>query len=143
MCGEFTSNGHMPCNYPSMSGLRPSYRYNIAIQPLLSRLERNNGGRWENIAADCGNKPNKTIDSLPLLTATPLDCHPPLCRYAHPYGRRLRRQLRNDSAIDSLTSCPVVLEEIPPLLAPPPSHKLELISLLDPMFVEHSDAQRR
>jgi hypothetical protein len=54
MCGQFTSNGHMAGNCPTMSGLRHD-RHNNALQLLLSLLKRHNGGRWETITADFGN----------------------------------------------------------------------------------------
>jgi hypothetical protein len=77
MCGQFTSNGHMAGNYPTMSGLRQD-RHNSALQLLLPLLERHNGGRSETITtsrADFGNKPIKTF--TPLLTVTSLI--PPTC----------------------------------------------------------------
>jgi hypothetical protein len=56
MCGQFTSNGHMAGNYPSMSGLRQD-RHSNAMQLLLSFLEHHNGGRWGTITSDFGENP--------------------------------------------------------------------------------------
>jgi hypothetical protein len=56
MCGQCTSNGHMAGNCPTMCGLRRD-RHNSTLQLLLSLVERHNGGRWETITADFGNKP--------------------------------------------------------------------------------------
>jgi hypothetical protein len=46
MCGQFTSNGHMADNCPTMSGLRQD-RHSSALQLFLSLMERHNGGRWK------------------------------------------------------------------------------------------------
>jgi hypothetical protein len=43
MCGQFTSNGHMAGNRPTMPGLRQD-RHNSTLQLLFSRMERHNGG---------------------------------------------------------------------------------------------------
>jgi hypothetical protein len=56
MCGMFTNYGHMAGNCPTMSGLREN-RHNSALQLLFSLKERHNGGRYETITADFGNKP--------------------------------------------------------------------------------------
>jgi hypothetical protein len=69
MCGQFTSNGHMAGNCPTMSGLRQD-RHNNAPQLLISLLERHNAGRWDTITADSGNKPIKSF-------ATPTPAHIP------------------------------------------------------------------
>jgi hypothetical protein len=74
MCGQFTSNGHMAGNCPSMSGLQQD-RTTTLYNYLLSLLERHNGGRWEAITADFANKPIKSFAS-PIPINTPLDCHP-------------------------------------------------------------------
>jgi hypothetical protein len=55
MCGQCTSNGNMAGKCPTMFGLRED-RHNNALQLLLSLMECHNGGRWETITADFGNK---------------------------------------------------------------------------------------
>jgi hypothetical protein len=70
MYGQFTSNGPMVGNSPSMSRLRQDM-HNNALLMLLSLLERHNGGRWETITADFGNKPIKSFAS-PIIV--PMDC---------------------------------------------------------------------
>jgi hypothetical protein len=70
ICGQFTSNGHMAGNGPTMSAMRQD-RHNSALQLLLSLMKRDNGGRWETITADFGNKPIKSF-VFPTPTHTPL-----------------------------------------------------------------------
>jgi hypothetical protein len=81
VCGQFTSNGHMARNCPSISGLIHDRR-NSALQLLLSLMERHNGGRWETITADFGNKPIKSFTSTTPIH-NPLDCHPLTHTHAH------------------------------------------------------------
>jgi hypothetical protein len=57
-----------------MSGLGEDMHSN-ALQLLFSLLERHNGGRWENIIADFGNKLITSFASLTIID-TPLHCHP-------------------------------------------------------------------
>jgi hypothetical protein len=80
MCGQFTSNGHMAGNCPTMPGLRHD-RHNSALQLLLSLLERHNGGRWETITVDFGKKPIKSFASplMPTLHLTVTHLTPPTC----------------------------------------------------------------
>jgi hypothetical protein len=77
MSGQFTSNSHMAGNCPSMPYLRED-RHNIALKLLLSLMGKHNGGRWDIVTADFGNKPIKSFAS-PITINTPLDCHPPAC----------------------------------------------------------------
>ena len=138
MCGQFTSNGHMAGNCPSMSDLRQD-SHNNALQLLLSLMERHNGGRWETITADFGNKPIKSFTRTSP-TYTPLDCHPP-----HPTHMPTRLVDADEGlSPDSLTSCPAILppEILPPALRPP-AHKPDFIRLLEPRFVGHNNGRRR
>jgi hypothetical protein len=138
MCGQFTSNGHMAGNCPSMSGLRHD-RHNSALHLLLSFLERHNGGRRETITADFGNKSIESLTS-PTLIHTPLDFHPPLPTHMP----TCLIGVDEGVSTDSLTSCPAILpDEILPSVLRPPAYKPDLIRLLEPRFVGHTNGRRR
>jgi hypothetical protein len=138
MCGQFTNNGHMADNCPSMSGLRQD-RHNIALQLPLTLMERHNGGRWETITADFGNKPTKSFTS-PTLIHTPLDCHP-----THSTHTPTRLVVADEGlSHETHTSCPAVFhEETRPSVLRPPAHKPDFIRLLEPGFVSHTNERRR
>jgi hypothetical protein len=128
----------MARNRLSMPGLRHD-RHNIAPQLLLSLLERHNGGRWETITIDFGNKPIKSFASHTIIH-TPLDYHPPPCT-----NMPARFVVVDEGNFpDSLTSSPAVLpdDKLPSLLKPS-AHKPDFIRLLEATFVGHSNAKRR
>jgi hypothetical protein len=86
-------------------------------------MERHNGGRWETITADFGNKPIKSFGS-PAPTHTPLDCHPP-----HPIHIPTSLVVADEGlSPDSLTSCPAILpaDILSPALRPS-AHKHDSI----------------
>jgi hypothetical protein len=138
MCGQFTINGHIAGYSPSMLGLQKD-RYNDALHLLLSQLERYNGGRWETITADLGNKHIKSFAS-PITINTPLDYHSPPCLDT---PTRLVAADEGTSP-DSLTCCRAVLPgELLPHSLRPIAHKPDFIRLLEPMFIGHSNNIRR
>jgi hypothetical protein len=115
----------------------------MALQLLLSLLERHNGGRWETITADFGNIPIKSFTSLTLIH-TPLGCHPPhpthmptrLVAHIHLLFYRL--------STDSITSRRAILpDEIPPSVFRPPAHTPDFNRFLEPIFVGHTNGRRR
>jgi hypothetical protein len=55
MCGQFTGNGHMAGNCPSMYGLQQDRHINNALERLLIQLESANGDGWGIITGDFGN----------------------------------------------------------------------------------------
>jgi hypothetical protein len=88
-----------------MSGLRHD-RHNSALRLLFTLLEHSNGGHWETILADFGNKPIKrfTADSFN-------KPHPQLDTPFNHHSHMQTRRVYVDEGLDhsSLTRCPAVL----------------------------------
>jgi hypothetical protein len=118
MCGLFIGNGHMACSLPSiMSGPRQD-RHNSALQHLLSQPEQTNGGRWETIAADSGNRPIKTFTSDTFRELYPQPDTPSIHHNQMPTTRVNANDCLDHSSL--LSCCPGVLlvESLPAQLRP-------------------------
>jgi hypothetical protein len=118
--------------------------YSYRALKLLSLLERNNGGRWDTITADFGNKPIK-----PFTPPSPLDHQDttrlPICPPPPPTHMPIRMVDANEgNSFVSLTPCPAVLpEDLLPSSLRPPARKPNFIRILEPRFIGHTNARCR